>query len=70
LFDRSLVFISIWNQIFPGRYTVRWHEFSSKKGGGYGTFTYTVKSGGSELGGIGKSELNGIESNPSKSPTQ
>ena len=43
--DKSLVFISIWNEIFPGKYTVDWQTASPERRGigSHGSFTFTVK---------------------------
>jgi methionine-rich copper-binding protein CopC len=42
--DKSLVFVSIWDQIVPGKYTVLWQTASSGNGtGSHGSYVFTVK---------------------------
>jgi copper resistance protein C len=42
--DKSFVFVSFWDALAPGKYTVDWHVVSSDKHKTHGTFTFSVKS--------------------------
>ena len=39
---KSVVFLSLWNEIFPGRYTVHWQTISTSKHRSSGSLTFNV----------------------------
>jgi copper resistance protein C len=43
--DKTVVFVSLWSTIVPGKYTVEWQIRSSDKHRSHGSFTFTVKVG-------------------------
>jgi copper resistance protein C len=43
--DKTVVFVSLWNTIVPGKYTVEWQIQSSDKHRSHGSFSFMVKRG-------------------------
>ena len=41
--QKSIVLVSLWNKLGPGRYTVNWHVRSTGKGVSHGVLTFAVK---------------------------
>ena len=41
--QKSIVLVSLWNTLGPGRYTVNWHVRSIGKGVSHGVLTFAVK---------------------------
>jgi methionine-rich copper-binding protein CopC len=41
--QKSIVLVSLWNTLGPGKYTVNWHVKSVGKGVSHGIFTFAVK---------------------------
>jgi methionine-rich copper-binding protein CopC len=43
--DKTVVFVSLWNQVLSGKYTIRWQTVSTGRQRSHGSFTFTVKLG-------------------------
>jgi methionine-rich copper-binding protein CopC len=41
---KSVVFLSLWKEVFPGRYTVQWQTISTNKHRSRGSLTFTVST--------------------------
>jgi len=41
---KSVVFLSLWKEVFPGRYTVKWQTISTSKHRSSGSLSFTVST--------------------------
>jgi methionine-rich copper-binding protein CopC len=46
---KSVVFLSLWNEVFRGRYTVQWHTISTSKHRNSGSLTFTVSTKAADM---------------------